>query len=585
VQRLFSTLATVWRIAIPYFREADDRWAGRVLLAAVIAIELSIVAINVLLNQWNNAFYNALQERNWDAFVYQLGYFCVLATIFIILAVYQLYLNQWLQIRWRRFLTRRYLGEWLEDSNHYRMQLLGDAADNPDQRIAEDVRQFIDGGDNSVGILPIGLGLLSSVVTLGSFAVILWNLSAESPLQLFGAEWSIPGYLVWAALFYALIGTLVTHYIGRPLIRLNFNQQRYEADFRFNLVRVRENSEQIALLGGENVERERLLARFGAVVDNWIAIMNRRKKLTFFTAGYGQVSSVFPFIVCAPAYFAGKIQLGGLMQTASAFGSVQGALSFFVSSYRAIAEWGAVIQRLEGFEAAIAGGQQIALAKPAVEVIAKTGANAIGTQGLSLQLPNHAPLLASDDLALRAGERVLVNGPSGSGKSTLFRAIAGIWPFGAGTIAIPADARTMVLPQRPYLPIGSLHAAIAYPAPPEQFDAAKVREVLTATGLPALADRLEEEAHWSRSLSLGEQQRLAIARAILNAPDYLFLDEATASLDEPSEAALYKLLADRLPDATIVSTGHRSTLAAFHQRRIAQARDGGNFRVREAAAS
>jgi putative ATP-binding cassette transporter len=583
VQRLFSTLATVWRITIPYFREADDRWAGRVLLAAVIAIELSIVAINVLLNQWNNTFYNALQERNWDAFVYQLGYFCVLAALFIVLAVYQLYLNQWLQIRWRRFLTRRYLGEWLEDSNHYRMQLLGDAADNPDQRIAEDVRQFIDGGDNSVGILPIGLGLLNSVVTLGSFAVILWNLSAESPLQLFGVEWNIPGYLVWAALFYALLGTLATHYIGRPLIRLNFNQQRYEADFRFNLVRVRENSEQIALLRGENVERERLLARFRAVVDNWIDIMNRRKKLTFFTAGYGQVSSVFPFIVCAPAYFAGKIQLGGLMQTASAFGSVQGALSFFVSSYRSIAEWGAVIQRLEGFEAAIVSGRKLALANPAVAVVTKAGANAIGTQGLSLRLPNHAPLLTSDDLALRAGERVLVNGPSGSGKSTLFRAIAGIWPFGAGTVAVPADARTMVLPQRPYLPIGSLHAAIAYPAPPEQFDAATVREVLTAAGLPALAGRLEEEAHWSRSLSLGEQQRLAVARAILNAPDYLFLDEATASLDEPSEAALYKLLAERLPDAAIVSIGHRSTLAAFHQRRIALARDGGVFRVREAA--
>ena len=327
---IFSTLAIVWRIASPYFY-SEDRWPGRILLAAVIAIELAIVGINVLLNSWNNTFYNALQDKNWDAFIYQLGYFCVLATIFILLAVYQLYLNQWLQIRWRRWLTRTYLDHWLADANHYRMQLLGDAADNPDQRIAEDVKQFIDAGPTGIGILPIGLGLLNSVVTLGSFAVILWNLSGTAPLHLFGTTWAIPGYLFWAALIYAIIGTALTHLVGRALTALNFQQQRYEADFRFNLVRVRENSEQIALLDGEQAERDRLLVRFGNVVANWLAIMTRQKKLTFLTAGYGQVSSVFPFVVVSPAYFAGAIQLGGLMQTASAFGSVQGALSFFVT--------------------------------------------------------------------------------------------------------------------------------------------------------------------------------------------------------------------------------------------------------------
>ena len=362
---LFSTLAIVWRIASPYFY-SEDRRAGRILLAAVIVIELSIVGINVLLNSWNNTFYNALQDKDWNAFVYQLGYFCVLATIYILLAVYQLYLNQWLQIRWRRWLTQTYLERWLASANHYRMQLLGDAADNPDQRIADDVKEFIDSGTTGVGILPIGLGLLNSVVTLGSFAVILWNLSGTAPLHLFGTTWAIPGYLFWAALIYAVIGTVLTHLVGRALTALNFQQQRYEADFRFNLVRVRENSEQIALLDGEQTERNRLLTRFGNIVGNWLAIMSRQKKLTFLTAGYGQVSSVFPFVVVSPAYFAGAIQLGGLMQTSSAFGSVQGALSFFVTAYRSLAEWRAVIERLAGFDESIANAKAAAINPPVI---------------------------------------------------------------------------------------------------------------------------------------------------------------------------------------------------------------------------
>jgi putative ATP-binding cassette transporter len=290
---MFSTLTIIWRLASPYF-SSEDKWPGRILLAAVVAIELSIVGINVLLNSWNNSFYNALQDRNWDAFVYQLGYFCVLATAYIFLAVYQLYLNQWLQIRWRRWLTRAYLEKWLAGSNHYRMQLLGDAADNPDQRIAEDVKQFIDAGATGIGILPIGLSLLNATVTLASFAVILWNLSATAPLHVFGISIDIPGYLLWAALIYAILGTTFTHLIGRALIALNFQQQRYEADFRFNLVRVRENSEQIALLNGERAERDRLLLRFANVVSNWMAIMSRQKKLTFLTAGYSQAAVVFP---------------------------------------------------------------------------------------------------------------------------------------------------------------------------------------------------------------------------------------------------------------------------------------------------
>ena len=577
---MFSTLAIVWRIASPYFY-SEDRWPGRILLAAVIAIELSIVGINVLLNSWNNTFYNALQDKDWSAFVYQLGYFSVLATIYILLAVYQLYLNQWLQIRWRRWLTRAYLDHWLAEANHYRMQLLGDAADNPDQRIAEDVKQFIDSGPTGIGILPIGLGLLSSVVTLGSFAVILWNLSGTAPLHLFGSTWAIPGYLFWAALFYAIIGTILTHLVGRALTALNFQQQRYEADFRFNLVRVRENSEQIALLEGEPAERDQLLSRFSNVVANWLVIMSRQKKLTFLTAGYGQVSSVFPFVVVSPAYFAGAIQLGGLMQTASAFGSVQGALSFFITAYRQLAEWRAVIERLAGFDESIAVARAAAT-RPPVITLAPADASTVSFKDLAVRLPNGTPLVTASDLSIKLGERVLVSGPSGSGKSTLFRALAGVWPFGSGTITVPKNARVMILPQRPYFPIASLANAVAYPAKPGSFDTGKVVELITAVGLPALASRIEEEAHWNRMLSLGEQQRLGIVRALLYAPDFLFLDEATASLDEPAEAALYQLLDRRLADATIVSIGHRATLAAFHRRRLAFNREGDHYAVREA---
>jgi putative ATP-binding cassette transporter len=573
VRGILSRLAIVWRIAGPYFR-SEDRWPAGLLLAAVVAIELSIVAITVLFNAWNARFYNALQDRNWDAFVYQLGYFCVLATAFILLAVYQLYLNQWLQIRWRRWLTSSYLDHWMEGANHYRMQLLGDAADNPDQRISEDIAQFIQ------LTLFIGLKLLNAGVTTASFMVILWALSAAAPLHLFGMGFSIPGYLLWAALIYACIGTAFTHLIGRPLIALNFQQQRYEADFRFNMVRVRENSEQIALLDGERAERDRLLIRFGNVVANWMAIMTRQKKLTFFTAGYQQAAVVFPFIMVSPAYFANAVQLGGLMQTANAFGQVQSALSVFVEIYRNLAEWSAVIERLSGFDASVATARAVAVTPPVIGVAAGEGA-AVTFKDLAVRLPNGIPLVNASDISIGLGERVLVSGPSGAGKSTLFRALAGVWPFGAGTITVPKNARLMILPQRPYFPIAPLAAAVAYPAEPGTFDAARVAELVAAVGLPVLASRIEEEAHWNRMLSLGEQQRLGIARALLHAPDYLFLDEATASLDEPAEAALYHLLEERLGRATIVSIGHRSTLAAFHRRRLAFNREGDRYWVRE----
>lgn len=573
-----STLATVWRIAAPYFR-SEDKWAGRGLLAAVIAIQLALVAIDVLVNQWQNRFYNALQEYNWEVFVREIGVFCLLATCFIVLSVYQLYLNQWLQIRWRRWLTQHYLGEWLHGANHYRMQLQGDAADNPDQRIADDVKLFVE------RTLDIGLSLLSSVVTLFSFVIILWGLSAAAPLHLFGKEYAIPGYLVWAALIYAVLGTALTQWIGSPLMRLDFKQQQFEADFRFNLVRARENSEQIALLQGERAERLRLWQRFHNVVENWYGIMSRTKRLTAFTSSYSQAAVIFPYILVAPAFFEKKVQLGGLAQTASAFGSVQTALSIFVTIYRSLAEWRAIIARLDGFESAITSATALEKSSDSIRIVASQGGKAIDLRQLKLRLPNGTPLVSADGLSLRGGERTLLTGPSGSGKSTLFRAIAGIWPFGSGSIAIPNDASLMLLPQRPYFPIGSLRGAIVYPGETETFSADQVRDALVMVGLPKLAGRLQEDAHWNRMLSLGEQQRLGLARALLHAPQYLFLDEATASLDEPSEAALYNLLGSKLPQTTIISIGHRSTLEAFHQRHVAMVRDGDRFTLQDAASA
>ena len=570
MNNLRSTLAIVWRIAVPYFR-SEDKWAGRGLLATVIAIELALVGIDVLINQWQNRFFNALQERNWDSFVREIGIFTILAFCAIGLAVYQLYLNQWLQIRWRRWMTTKYLGEWLHDANHYRMQLQGDAADNPDQRITDDVKLFVE------RTLDIGVGLLSSVVTLASFVVILWGLSAAAPLHIFGNEFAIPGYLVWGALIYAIFGTALTQWIGSPLVNLDFQQQRFEADFRFNLVRVRENAEQIALLQGESAERQRLSERFGRVVDNWYGIMSRTKRLTAFTTSYTQAAIIFPYILVSPAYFANKIQLGGLQQTASAFDSVRRALSFFVSIYRTMAEWRAVVARLDGFEMAIASAAKLATHPDSIAVVSSTGSDAIDLRQLLVRLPNGAPLVSAESFSLHNNERVLVTGPSGAGKSTLFRAIAGVWPFGTGSIAIPAKATLMMLPQRPYFPVGSLQAAIVYPAEPGAFGSDRVRDILISVGLPQLASKLDEEAHWNRTLSLGEQQRLGIARALLHAPRYLFLDEATASLDETSEAALYRLLAEKLPATTIVSIGHRSTLEAFHQRNVVLVHGGEGF--------
>ena len=562
----------LWALLRPYW-QSEERRSAWLLLVANIALTLGMVYMTVLFNQWYNLFYNALQDKAKAEFFHQIGRFCVLATIYIVIAVYRIYLNQMLQIRWRRWLTDRYLRDWLADRNYFRMQLKGNGTDNPDQRIAEDFRLFVDES------LSLGLGFLNAAVTLGSFVGILWWISGPLEIPLGGTTYVFYGYMVWVAVGYAIVGTWLTHKIGKPLIPLNFNQQKYEADFRFNLVHLRENSEGVALYRGEEDELRGFRARFAAVVDNWWAIMKRQKFLTSFTASYNQAAVVFPFVVGAPRYFSGAIQLGGLVQISNAFGQVQGALSWFIGAYTDFASWKATVDRLTGFRKAIFLTQEESRSGAGPAVVPDATIDELVLLNLEPGLPTGRVLLSGINACIGRGERVLIKGPSGSGKSTLFRAIAGIWPFGTGQVRLPRGFRALFLPQRPYFPIGSARQAVTYPAPPEAFTDAQVRAALSAAGLDHFADRLDQQQNWAQQLSGGEQQRVAIARALLHRPAWLFLDEATSALDEPSQARVYQVLAEWLKDATIISIAHRSALTDFHSK-LLELKPDGDGRVR-----
>ena len=539
---------------------SEDRWAARGLLLAVVLLTLGTVYLTVLLNQWNNTFYSALQDKDLAAFRGQLFRVTWLIGIFIVLAVYQAYLTQMLEIRWRRWLNDRYLRAWLADRAYYRMQLVARETDNPDQRIAEDVHLL---ASHTLGLFSGGL---RASVTLVTFVAILWGLSGTFTVSVGMFSLTIPGSMVWVAVLYAAAGTWLTDWLGRPLVRLNFDRQRYEADYRFSLVRFRENTEGVALYGGEAHEFRSFRKRFEHVVGNWWGIMRRQKRMAYFTSGYGLGAWIVPSIVAAPRYFRGELGLGGLMQTTQAFQQVQDALSFFIQSYKELAAWSAVVERLAGFERALEhvrrhrtdGGVRLVEGSP----------THLSVEGVDLDLPDGQPLMSNINFSLLRGETVLLAGASGSGKSTLLRAIAGIWPFGRGEIHVPRGARILFLPQRPYLPIGTLRDVVSYPVFEGRVEDKTLRETLEAVGLTEIAGRLDEETNWALQLSPGEQQRLAFARTLIQKPGWLFLDEATSALDETTEARLYRLVRERLPETMMFSVGHRATLEPFHARRF-----------------
>jgi len=548
-------LRQAWDLTWPYWRSEEKR-SATLLLLSIIGLNLTAVWLNVRLNSWNKAFYDALQRYDWPEFWYQFGIFGILAFALIVVAVYSLYLRQVLQIRWRRWLTERYLHNWLDNQAYYRMQLNRAVTDNPDQRISDDLDSF------ASSTLSLSLGLLSSVVTLFSFLSILWILSGALVLPLGGVKIVIPGYMVFAALIYAVAGTWLTHWIGNPLVRLNFDQQRYEADFRFSLVRLRENAENVAFYGGEAREFDGFNSRFARIIANWFGIIRRQKKLTWLTTGYQQLAIVFPFVVAAPRYFNKVIQLGGLMQISSAFAQVQDSLSFIVNSYTTIAQYQSVVERLAGFSQRL---DEIAAERARAQTIEiEGGGDGVEVEALDLELPDGTPLRHDIALAASPGRPLLITGPSGAGKSTVLRAIAGLWPFGRGHIRV-ADGRALFLPQRPYLPLGTLGDALAYPRAAAELPRERLVEALYAVGLGHLVPRLDEDGNWAQRLSIGEQQRLAFARVLLVRPEIVFLDEATSALDEAAEIMLYRMLREASWRPTIVSVGHHATLKRFHE--------------------
>lgn len=568
-------LLDAFKLARPYFN-SDERWPARGLLMLIIGLRLLIVGINVELSFWNRAFYNALQDKDWDSFINLLVFykwndqgfipgFCGLAACFVLIAVYRTWFTQLLTIRWRRWMTGRLQTAWLSDRAYWHLSLRASAAadarptDNPDQRIAEDVKDFID------STLVLVLGLISAIVTLASFIAILWGLSGV--LEIMGIQ--IPGYMVWIALAYSIIGTWLAHLVGKPLAGLRFRQQKVEADFRFALARLRENVEGIALYRGEGQESAGLRTRFTALIDNWYQIMRKTKQLTSVTAVYDQTAVIFPLVIASPRYFSGQIALGAMMQTASSFRQVEDSLSFFVHAYQDLANWRATVDRLTSFQAAI---DAVSRDRTSTLITTQSPDFAWHASHLTLALPDGRTLLDNADFTLQAGQSVLISGRSGLGKSTIFRALAGIWPYGDGSIAGPPGTR-MFLPQRPYLPLGTLRAAATYPAPPGSIRNEYLLATLAEVGLEHLIPRLDVEDSWSQRLSGGEQQRLAVARALLAKPDWLFLDEATSSLDPEAEITLYHLLKTYLPYTTIVSIAHRQALAPLHDRHLTFARD------------
>lgn len=553
--------STVWVLAKPYFMESDERWKARGLLLAIIVLTLMLVFINLQITDWYNRFYNALQTYDQAGFWKLLGEFALLAFSAIALGVYQTYLTQLLDLRWRRWLTGDYLSRYLSAQTYYHMEIFKRGQDNPDQRIADDLNLF------SQYTTSLFTGLLSAIANLVAFIGLLWFLSAKVVIPWQGTEHHIPGFLVWVALLYAVAWTWVAAKVGNPLIWLNFNQQRLQADFRFSLVRLRENSEAVALYAGEQKEEAQFKYRFDRVFDNYKRLILRQKRFNWFSSYFSQVAMILPFLAAASAYFAKAVPLGFLMQVSSAFGNVQGAFAYLAQSYDSFAQWHAVTDRLQGFRTLVTDVKTLQNSAPEI-IQSQIEANAtkFSVRGLSINLPDGRCLLKDFNIELIPGDRALIMGASGSGKSTLLRALAGIWPFGQGQIELPEGEAKLFLPQRPYLPIGTLREALLYPSMATGTPNDRIVTTLTQVGLPQLVEYLDDIEPWAHILSLGEQQRIAIARILLQQPILVFMDEATSALDETSETMLYQLIFAQLPKAAIVSVGHRTSLVPLHTR-------------------
>ena len=555
-----ETLRVFLALALPYFR-SEERVRARLLLAAVVCAELGLVYVAVLVTQWNARFFNALEARNWTAFGDELIVFCFIAVGAIIVGMSQYYFGQQLQIRWRRWITENYVSVWMAQGRHYRVRFVDTSIDNIHLRIASDVYLFIQRTHE------LGTGLLGSIVALFSFSYILWSLSATTPLPLFGVDLAFPGYLIVAALLYAGIGTAIAHWIGWRLIPLNFNQQRYESDFRFAIVRAADHSEPVALMRGEEVERAELGRRFANLVRNWTALVHRQTRLIGFTSGYGHVSTLVPTLIVSPAYLVGAIPLGTLIQSALAFQRVEAGFAWVISAYAKLAEWRAIMDRLHQMEGAMAKVDAQRASGEGITVAAGQGPD-LEVSDLAVQLPSGAAIAQVPALAAKPGEHVLITGPSGAGKSSLFRALVGLWPPGEGRVALPDNADVLAMPQHAYFPLGTLRQAITYPIPAEKVGDEDVRAALAAVGLGHLALRLDEEADWSVMLSGGEQQRVAFARALLRRPAVLLFDEPVSTLDDAAGHELYRTLLERLPQTIILSIDRRGVLRDFHGRTI-----------------
>lgn len=550
-----QTVKALWQLTARYWKSEEKKSAWLYLLGIVV-LTMAAVYMTLLLNDWFNEFYSALQNYDSGAVYHGLVRFTAIAFGHIAFSVYAYYLQQTLALRWRRWMTEKYLSRWTARQMFYRLEMFsGGRSDNPDQRISEDINLF------ASRTLSFMAGLLRAATTIFCFIFVLWSLSEPLSFILFGSTFHVYGYLVWTALAYSVIGTWLTHKVGHKLVGLNFLQQKLEADFRYAMVRLRETSESVAFYHGGGEEKKILEGRFHKLLVNTVYIIRKQKQLSWLTNSYGQIAIIFPFVVAAPRYLSRNISLGGLMQVANCFGKVQESMSYFVDVYASLAEWMSCVERLLTFDEHMDRMAEETEGKE--KKLARKEGEALTLSHVNVFLPDGKPLLTGLSCTIEEGERVILKGPSGSGKSTLLRLLAGLWPYGEGEIHLPSSQNSLFIPQKPYMPIGTLKEAALYPRGEGKEE--ELKKLMETCGLASWAVHLEDEGDWSHILSLGEQQKLAFVRIFITRPRWVFLDEATSAMDEETENRLYRLLSS-LPGITLISVGHRSTLDKYHTR-------------------